>query len=93
MVSLQLGPKGGGIEVGNGFELDWDSTISGAGAFTKEVMDTSISFHSKHHIHGTTSVTGGRLEVSSSNPTTATCTGTGASSYAVVELKLLGQKR
>ena len=80
-VSLQLGPNGGGIEVGNGFELDWDSTISGAGAFTK-AGDGTLRFPSTANITytGTTSVTGSRLEVSSSNPTTATCTGTGASS-------------
>ena len=79
-VSLQLGPKGGGIEVGNGFTLDWDSTISGTGAFTKAGEGT-LRFPSTANITytGKTKVTGGRLEVYSSMPITATCIGTGSS--------------
>ena len=34
--SLELGPGGGGISVGSGFDLVWDAAVTGSGSFTKK---------------------------------------------------------
>ena len=79
--SLSLGAGGGGISVGNGFTLVWNSPITGAGTFTK-AGDGTLRFPSTAAINytGATNVIGGSLEVFSARPTTATCSGTGSSS-------------
>jgi autotransporter-associated beta strand protein len=79
-INLSLGAGGGGISVGNGFTLDWNSAIAGAGTFTK-AGDGTLRFASTANISysGSTFVNGGRLDVFSSLPTTATCSGTGSS--------------
>ena len=79
--SLELGAGGGEITVGAGSTLIWDSPITGSGALTK-AGDGTLRFPASANISytGATRVSGGSLEVFSTSPTTATCTGTGSSS-------------
>ena len=79
--SLELGSGGGGISVAEGFTLVWDSPITGDGDFTKE-GDGTLSFPATAAVSysGTTSVKAGILDVLSTSPTTATCSGSGNSS-------------
>ena len=78
--SLELGAGGGGISVGDGFTLVWDSPISGSGDFSKEGEGT-LRFPATADITytGSTLVKAGNLDVLSTSPATATCTGTGTS--------------
>ena len=79
--SLELGAGGGGISVADGFTLVWDSPITGEGDFTKEGEGT-LSFPATAAISysGATSVKAGTLDVLSTSPTSATCSGSGTSS-------------
>ena len=80
-VELQLGAGGGAISVqGAASTLTWDGAISGSGDFSKE-GDGTLRFAPSAGITytGTTFVKGGTLDVLSSSPTTATCTGLGTS--------------
>ena len=78
--SLELGPGGGGISVAEGFTLVWDSPINGDGDFSKE-GDGTLNFPPKADISysGATLVKAGNLDVLSTSPTSATCSGTGSS--------------
>ena len=78
--SLELGAGGGGISVGDGFTLVWDSPISGDGDFTKQGEGT-LRFPATAAISytGATLVKAGNLDVLSTSPASATCSGTGTS--------------
>ena len=78
--SLELGPGGGGISVGDGFSLVWDAPITGIGSFTKS-GEGKLTFPASANITytGSTLVSSGRLDIFSSEPMTATCAGTGVS--------------
>ena len=78
--SLELGAGGGGISVADGFTLVWDSPITGDGDFTKEgngTLDFPVTAAISYT--GATTVKAGKLDVSSTSPTTATCSGSGTS--------------
>jgi len=78
---LELGSGGGGISVADGLTLVWDAPIIGDGDFTKEGGGT-LSFPATAAISysGATSVKAGKLDVLSTSPTSATCSGSGTSS-------------
>ena len=78
--SLELGAGGGGISVADGFTLTWDSTITGGGDFTKEGEGT-LKFPATATISytGATRVKAGNLDVLSTSPTRANCSGSGTS--------------
>ena len=78
--NLELGSGGGGISVADGFTLVWDSAISGSGDFIKE-GDGILRFPSTANISytGETLVKAGKLNVFSTSPTNATCSGNGSS--------------
>lgn len=78
--SLELGAGGGGISVGDGFTLVWDSPISGDGDFSKEGEGT-LRFPATAAISytGATLVKAGNLDVLSTSPASATCSGSGTS--------------
>ncbi len=78
--SIELGTGGGGISVADGFTLVWDSAISGSGDFIKE-GDGILRFPSTANISytGETLVKAGKLNVFSTSPTNATCSGNGSS--------------
>ena len=78
--SLELGAGGGGISVAEGFTLVWDSPINGDGDFSKE-GDGTLNFPPKADISysGATLVKAGNLDVLSTSPTSATCSGSGTS--------------
>ena len=78
--NLELGSGGGGISVADGFTLVWDSPITGDGDFTKEgngTLDFPVTAAISYT--GDTTVKAGKLDVSSTSPTSATCSGTGTS--------------
>jgi autotransporter-associated beta strand protein len=80
-VALELGSGGGGISVNNAAAtLIWDAPISGSGDFTKQ-GDGTLRFASSAAISysGQTLVEAGVLDVLSSSPTSATCSGSGTS--------------
>jgi autotransporter-associated beta strand protein len=88
--SLELGEGGGGISVGDGFSLVWDAPITGSGDFTK-FGEGVLTFPESADIEysGDTFVREGSLEVFSSLPASAACSGTGTSSLCnsgVIEL-------
>ncbi|EAU75148.1 CHAT domain-containing protein [Synechococcus sp. RS9916] len=78
--SMELGSGGGGISVGDGFTLVWDSPISGDGDFTKQGEGT-LRFPATAAISysGATLVKAGNLDVLSTSPASATCSGSGTS--------------
>ena len=78
--NLELGSGGGGVSVGDGFTLVWDSPITGEGDFTKE-GEGILRFPATAAISytGATLVKAGNLDVLSTSPATATCSGSGAS--------------
>ncbi len=78
--SIELGTGGGGISVADGFTLVWDSAISGSGNFIKEGQG-SLRFPATANISysGETLVKAGNLDVFSTSPANATCSGTGSS--------------
>ncbi len=79
--SIELGTGGGGISVADGFTLVWDSAISGSGDFIKE-GDGILRFPATANISytGETLVKAGNLDVFSTSPANATCSGNGRSS-------------
>ncbi|WP_413323926.1 CHAT domain-containing protein [Synechococcus sp. MIT S9503] len=78
--SLRLGSDGGGISVADGFTLVWDSQISGEGDFIKEGQG-ALRFPVSADISytGNTLVKAGNLDVLSTSPAKATCSGNGTS--------------
>ncbi|EAQ70461.1 putative conserved secreted CHAT domain-containing protein [Synechococcus sp. RS9909] len=80
-VALELGSGGGGISVNDAAAtLIWDAPISGRGDFIKQ-GDGTLRFASSAAIiySGQTLVEAGVLDVLSSSPTSATCSGSGTS--------------
>jgi len=83
---LQLGSDGGTISVqGSSAIVTWDGAISGAGNFSKE-GDGTLRFAPSADITytGATLVKAGTLDVLSSAPTTASCSGSGSSNLCSV---------
>ena len=78
--SIELGSGGGGISVADGFTLVWNSPISGSGDFSKEGQG-SLRFPATADISytGKTLVKAGNLDVFSTSPANATCSGNATS--------------
>lgn len=80
-ISLELGSGGGGISINDAAATTiWGAPISGTGDFIKQ-GDGTLRFASSAAISysGQTLVEAGVLDVLSSSPTSATCSGSGAS--------------
>ena len=80
LTTLELGSGGGGITVGDGFTLVWNAPVTGSGDFSKEGEGT-LRFPATADVSytGATLVKAGELDVVSTEPASATCSGTGTS--------------
>ncbi|QNI83665.1 putative conserved secreted CHAT domain-containing protein [Synechococcus sp. RS9907] len=76
---IEFGASGGKIEVDSGFTVVIPSSISGATDFEKLGAGTLQLTAANPAFTGTTTVSEGRLNVTSANPTTATCANSASS--------------